>query len=628
MADLLSIGVSGLLAYRRALDTTSNNIANANTPGYSRQRAELVTTPSLGAGYGFIGTGVEVATVRRLGDSLVSTRLQSDASAYSRLAVFSGFAARVDSLLSDPAAGLSRPLQGLYDAANSVAQNPTSLAARQAFIGSADTLATRMRETQDQLDQMDAEVDTRLRTTVEEINNLSRSIADLNGEIALNYGQFAGQTPNDLLDQRDQLLQELSSRIGISTVAQDDGSVSVFTGSGQSLVIGQQSTDLGVAPDAFNSGRLDITYGTSNAPITAQLSGGALGGLLDVRREAIDPARAELGRLAVGIAESFNTQHAQGMDLYGDLGGDFFVPPQGVAFAANANTGSADVAVGYGDFSQLGDGDYELRYDGASWSLRDLRSGSAVALTGTGAPGDPLVGAGLELTISGAANTGDRFLVRPTALAAGDMQVAITDPARVAAASPLRAAADVGNSGTATVSTPAIDDPSNVDLLDAVDISFIGPTTYQVNGAGSFTYTPGTPISVNGWSLNLTGTPASGDSFTVSAAGANNGDNANAKALAGLSSQSIFDGGRGSALQAHAGLVASAGLRAQQAGMRLDAQAAVRDATLAERESHSGVNLDEEAADLIRFQQAYQAAARVVQVADTIFQTLIRAAGG
>ncbi|MFA5941916.1 MAG: flagellar hook-associated protein FlgK [Sinimarinibacterium sp.] len=628
MADLLSIGVSGLLAYRRALDTTSNNIANANTPGYTRQRAELVSTPGIGAGFGFIGTGVEVATIRRLTDGIVNTRLQSDASSYSRLEVFSGFASRVDSLLSDPAAGLSQPLKGLYDAANTVAQNPTSLAARQAFIGTSETLATRMRETQSQLDQMDGEVDTRLRMTVEEINNLTQSIADLNGEIAFNYGQFSGQPPNDLLDRRDQLLQELSSRVGVFTVAQEDGSINVFTGSGQSLVIGQQSTDLGVAPDAYNSGRLDIVYGTSSAPITAQLSGGALGGLIDVRREVIDPARAELGRLAVGIAESFNAQHAEGMDLYGDLGGDFFVPPQGVALAATANGGSASVSVGYGDFSQLGDGDYELRYDGASWSLRDLRTGSAVALTGTGAPGDPLVGDGLELTISGSASAGDRFLVRPTALAAGDIQVSISDPSRVAAASPLRAAANVANSGSATASTPTIDDAANVDLLDAVDITFTGPNTYQINGSGSFTFTPGTPISVNGWSLNLTGTPAAGDSFTVSAAGANNGDNTNAQALAGLSSQSIFGGGRGSALQAHAGLVASAGLRAQQAGMRLDAQAAISAQTIAERESQSGVNLDEEAADLIRLQQAYQAAARVVQVADTIFQTLIRAAGG
>lgn len=628
MADLLSIGISGLLAYRRALDTTSNNIANANTPGYSRQRADFVSTPGIGAGYGFIGTGVEVATIRRLGDGLVNTRMQSDASAYSRLQVFSGFASRVDNLLSDPAAGLSEPLKGLYDAANTVAQNPTSLAARQAFIGSADTVATRMRETQAQLDSLDGEVDTRVRMTVEEINNLTQSIADLNAEISFNYGQFSGQPPNDLLDRRDQLLQELSSRIGVSTVAQEDGSVNVYAGSGQSLVIGQQSTDLGVAPDAFNSGRLDIVYGSSSAPITGQVSGGALGGLLDVRREVIDPARTELGRLAVGIAGSFNAQHAQGVDLYGELGGDFFVPPQGTALAATANTGNASVDVGFDDFSQLGDGDYELRYDGASWSLKNLRSGAAVNLTGTGTPGDPLVGDGLALTINGTANAGDRFQVRPTAFVAGDMQVAISDPSRVAAAGPLRAAANVANTGTATASAPVVDDPTNADLLDAVDITFTGPNTYQINGSGSFTYTPGTPISVNGWSLSLSGTPATGDTFAVTPAGANNGDNGNAQALAALSNQNIFGPGRGSALQAHAGLVASAGLRAQQADMRLEAQGAIRDATIAERESQSGVNLDEEAADLIRLQQAYQAAARVVQTADTIFQTLIRAAGG
>jgi flagellar hook-associated protein 1 len=543
MSDLLSIGMSGLLAYRRALDTVSHNISNANTAGYSRQRVELTARPGAGAGFGYMGTGVDVATVRRIGDGLVTARMQTDASAYGRLQSYHGVATRIDGLLSDADAGLSRPLRSFFDATNALAQDPSSTAARQNLLGAADTLAVRMRETQAQLDGMEGELNTRMRTTVDEINQLSGALADLNREIVQGYGNFGGQPPNDLLDRRDQLLQDLSARVGISTVSQPDGSVNVFTGGGQALVLGREATALGVAPDLYNSGRLDIAH-AGGARITAQISGGTLGGLLDARRELIDPTRARLGRIAAGISESINAQHALGFDANGAPGGDLFAPLRGAAFAASTNTGSAQVQVGFGDLGALGDADYELRFDGAAWSLNNLRNGQAVPLSGTGTAGDPLTGAGLELRIDNAPAAGDRFLIRPTAYAASGMAVAISDPAQVAAGS----------------------------------------------------------------------TAASGD-------------NGNALAMAALGSNGLLDGGRSSILQAHTALVSGAGMQAQQAGMRLDAQAAIGNQTLAERESLSGVNLDEEAADLIRYQQAYQAAARVIQVADTIFQTLLQAAG-
>ncbi len=625
MADLLSIGMSGLLAYRRALDTVSNNIANANTAGYSRQRVELVSRAGSAAGYGFIGAGVDVNTVRRLGDGLLSTRLQADASAYSRLQTYSGFASRIDTLLSDKDAGLSRPLQSFFDAANALSQDASSTAARQTLLGNAETLASRLRESQGQLDGLDREINTRLSNTVTEINGLTQSLAELNREIALGYAKSGGQPPNDLLDQRDRLLQDLSARVGISTAAQPDGSMNVYTASGQALVLGTQSTALGTAEDEYGSGRLDITY--QNARVTAQLGGGAIGGLLDARRELIDPARAQLGRIAVAITQSVNAQHAQGVDAYGQLGGDFFTPLRGAALAASSNGGSAQIDVGFGDVSQLGDGDYELRFDGAAWSMTDVRSGQSVSLSGSGAPGDPLVGGGLALTINGAAAPGDRYRVQPTAHVAGTMSVAISDPGRIAAASPVGVAASVANTGNASATAPTVADATNPDLLDPVTITFTGPGTYQINGSGSFAHTPGSPISANGWTFNLSGTPAAGDRFEVRATAAGSSGNGNAQALASLGGKGLLDGGRSSILQSHTALVSGAGQRAQQAGLRLDAQAAISQQTVAERESVAGVNLDEEAADLIRYQQAYQAAARVIQVADTLFQTLLQAAG-
>ena len=625
MSDLLSIGSSALLAYRRALDVTSNNIANANTPGYSRQRAEMATRGGAGAGYGYIGNGVDITTVRRINDGLVNTRLQTDTASYSRLQVYTGYASRVDQLLSGADTGLAAPLQKFFDAANALAQNPASTAARQTLIGTAQTLSARFGDTQSQLNAMASDVDTRIGNAVTDINRLTGSIASLNERIALAQGAFQ-QPPNDLLDQRDQLLQELAGQVGISTTTQDDGSLNVFTASGQALVVGSKSTALSVAGDRYDSGQLDVIYGSGTC-VTTQLSGGALGGLLDVRREVIDPARSDLGRLAAGIADAVNAQHTQGLDATGALGGDFFSIEAGTASAERANTGTASVAVEFGDVAQLTGDDYELRFETGGWRLSNLRTGANVSLSGTGSAVDPLRGDGLELTLGGSAAVGDRWRLQPTVAAAGSLQVAISDPARVAAASPLRVATHAANTGSATAQTPTISDATQAQLLDPVSITFTSATTYQVNGSGSFSYAPGSPIAVNGWSLNLSGTPAAGDRFDVSRGATNSGDNGNARALADLANRAVLNGGRSTLGQAQTALASKAGLNAQQSALQRDAQASIRSQTLNERESISGVNLDEEAADLMRLQQAYQAAARVIQVADTVFQTLLQATG-
>jgi len=625
MADILSVGSSALLAYSRALSTTSHNISNVNTPGYSRQRVELATPAGAGTGSGFIGTGVSVSTVARIADGLVNTRLMSDSSAYARLDVYAGYASRVDNQLSGTDTNLSVPLQNFFGAANALAQNPTSPAARQGLIGSAETLTAMFNDTQAQLDSMDAEIDARVRVAVDDINRIGNALAQLNERIALAQGRFSGQSPNDLLDQRDQLLQDLSTRISISTVMQDDGSLNVFTAGGQALVLGTKATPLAVTGDSYGSGRLDVTQG--GAIVTSQLGGGTLGGLLDVRREVLDPARRELGRLAAGIAQTVNAQHAQGLDAYGDLGGPFFTTPTGTAQAATSNSGSASVELSFGDIAALGSDEYDLRLLASGWQLTSRTTGSAVALSGTGSVADPLRGAGLALTVTGSAAVGDRFLLQPTAHVAGQMSVAINDPMRVAAASPLRVTAPIGNSGGATAATPAVLDASSPNLLDPVNIEFTSATSYQINGAGSYSYSPGTPIAVNGWSMALSGTPAAGDRYAIARGASNSGDNGNAKALAGIFTQGTLDGGHSTLAQAQTAMVADAGLDAQQSALRRNAQSAVLTQARNDREAISGVNLDEEAADLVRFQQAYQAAARVIQVADTIFQTLLQATG-
>ena len=543
MSDLLSTGVSALLAYRRALDTAGHNIANVNTPGYTRQRVELTARLGGPSGDGYIGAGVDTSTVRRITDSFVGARIVSDTSAYARSEALEGVASTLDAWLSDSTTGLSQPLNGFFEGLNTLAANPASTASRQSALAGADSLATRLRSLQSSLDGMQSELSARVRQDVDQINQASQSIADLNERIAQARGAAGGQPPNDLLDQRDALIQELAGKIGITTVEADDGAINVFAGSGQALVLGRQAGLLGVSEDAFQSGGVDVTF--AGNPITSQIGGGSLGGLLDARREVLDPAQARLGRLAVGLVESVNAQNALGVDATGAAGGDVFNPISGTALPATANTGSGSVDVGFSNVSQLTGENYELRFDGASWSLSNASTGASVPLAGSGTPADPFTGAGLSLTVGGTPAAGDRFLVRPTADAAGEVRVAITDPARLAAAA-----------------------------------------------AGS---------------------------------GPNSSDNANARALSALANQGLFDGGRNTLGSANSELVSRVGNQAQQASVARTAQGNLLAQSQASRDAVSGVSLDEEASDLVRFQQAFQAAAQVIAVADTVFQSLLGA---
>lgn len=543
MADLLNTGVSALLGYRKALDTAGHNIANVNTDGYTRQRVEFVSRLGGPQGDGYIGSGVSTSTVKRITDAFVGARIVADTSAYERAASFEGVVGQLDTWLSDRATGLGAPLSAFFDSLNDLSADPASTANRQSVISDAQSLATRFHSISSQIDGLQSELNARVRQDVEEINAAARDIAALNDRIRLATGAAGGQPPNDLLDQRDELIQKLAGKIGITTTEGDDGSISVFAGNGQGLVIGSRAAALGVADDTYGSGRLDITF--NGIAVTSQIGSGSLGGLLDAQREVIDPARAKLGRLAVGLTEAFNAQHRLGVDATGAAGGDFFVPLGATGLGASTNTGSAGVSIGYADVSQMGDAEYEMSFDGASWSLRNAATGASVAMTGTGTVADPFLADGLRITVSGAAAAGDRFSLQPTARAAADIAVAVSDPARLAAAA--------GGSG------------------------------------------------------------------------ANSSDNTNARALLGLGTQNLLDGGRNTFSSAHTALVSGVGNQAQQAGVARGAQESLLAQSVAARDATSGVNLDEEAADLVRFQQAYQAAAQVIAVADTVFQTLLDA---
>ncbi|HEY8540134.1 MAG TPA: flagellar hook-associated protein FlgK [Steroidobacteraceae bacterium] len=627
MADLLRTGLSGLLAFRRALDTTSHNIANVSTEGYSRQRVEISTRPATLFGNGWVGNGATVDTVRRVYDDFVAMQARTTASSYSRLDVFAGNAERINNMFADPETGLTATLQKFVNAFQGVANAPSSIPARQVLLSEANALVAKLEYYEDRLADMDREVNARLRSEVAEINALAQGIARLNEEIWAGTARGGGQPPNDLLDQRDKLLDQLSQKVSINVVMQDGGVMNVFIGNGQPLVLGTAASELTAVQDPFDASRLNVGLRTGGGivDITRNISGGVLGGLLDFRREMLDPAHNALGRFSIALTDIVNSQHHAGIDLTGALGGDFFGTSAVEVLDRAGNAGTGSVAVTRSDVGALTTRDYVLELTANGWELRDADTGASVAMTGTGTAADPFVADGLEIVVDGAASVGDQFMIRPTRTAADGLSVLISDPSRIAAAAPIRTSVGTNNTGDATISAGEVIDSTNPDLRTPVTIQFLTPTTYSINGVGNYPYTSGADIEVNGWRVQISGTPNAGDEFTVSDNTGGTGDNRNALLLADALQRPVLNNGTTSLSAGVGEFVAGIGVATRQAQVSRDAQEAVHSENLAMLASISGVNLDEEAANLIKYQQAYQAAAQLIRVADTLFQTLLGA---
>jgi flagellar hook-associated protein 1 FlgK len=623
MADLLSTGVSGLLAAQVGLSTVGHNVSNANTDGYSRQQVSFAARAPQQDGRYYVGTGVDTQAVQRAYSQYLNSALWSAASAQGRANTYQGLTDQLNNQLSG-SSNLQSSLDTFYGAVQDVANAPSDASARGVLLARAGALASTFRALSGQFDSLGGQVQRQLTDTVAQINSDSAAIAKLNERIRASSG---GQ-PSDLLDQRDALIKKLSGEVGISVAPQNDGTLSVFVGNGQALVSGTQSYQLGTAPNAYDATRLEVVDKGTGAVLSGRIGGGALGALLDFRSNVLDPAQNQLGRAALALADIFNAQHAQGVDLSGQLGGTFFNVAGPVVQAASGNTGSATLGASIDDLGALGSQDYVLSYDGSAWSLKD-GSGAAVAMTGTGTAADPFKAGGLSFTLAGGgANAGDSFRIQPSRNAAGSIGVAITDPNKIAAAAPLVGTAASANTGSAGVGALTVADGTDPNLFTASTIVFSSPTSYSIDGGPAQTFTAGTPIVHNGWSLSLSGAPAAGDSFGVQANSNARGDNANALRLGALANQGVLDGGVTSVGGAYGQLVGQVGSAGSLADDAAKTQTAVYNQAMAAQQSVSGVNIDEEAANLVRFQQAYQASAQVINAANTVFNALLGAFKG
>jgi flagellar hook-associated protein 1 FlgK len=630
MGDMLNTAVSGLMAFQQELDTTSNNISNANTPGYSRETTDLVSVPGPYIGDLSIGDGVQVSSVQRVYDQTVASQVVSATSAYNQLNTFSTQAAAVDNLLGSTTAGLSTQLQSLVSALQTVANSPTSSASRQAFLSQAQQLVSSLQNDDSSLQSLQSQTNTQLTSDASEVTSLGQSIATLNQQIMADTSQST-QAPNSLLDQRDQLINQLATYANVTTSQQSDGSVNVYIGSGQTLVTGTTAASVTAIPNAYDPSQEDLAVSSAAGPIdvTQQISGGTLGGLLQFRSQMLEPASNSLGQIAVVLSNAMNTQNESGLDQSGNLGGAIFSVGAPNVLPDSANTGTATVSATVSNANAITADNYILSYNGTNWSLSDASTGASVAMTGNGTAANPFVADGLSLVVGGgAAQAGDSYLVEPTSGAVAGMQVVMTDPSQLAAAAPLLTAAASTNTGTASIDQGTVATDGTW-VRGNYTLTFTAPATYQItNSAGAVVqngaYTSGAPITFNGITVAVSGAPATGDTFSINDNASGTGDNRNLTTMAGLLDQNLI-GGTTSINSAVNEMVTNIGIQTSQAQSGTTAQQAVLTDASNAQQSVSGVNLDEEAANLVQYQQAYQAAAQVINVSGTLFQSLLTA---
>jgi flagellar hook-associated protein 1 FlgK len=626
MADLLNIGLSALLSQQRALTTTSNNIANANTPGYSRQRVELTQRQAQRLGSDYIGTGVDITTVRRMSDDLLANQLRSASGSFGRADAFVTLAESLDNMLADSDTGLTATMQSFVNSLQDVANDPSSSSSRQALLAEAGNLVARFKTMDQQMAGLSDEVRTRLTSTADNVTSIGKQLADINKRIIETGAASGKNVPSDLLDQRDQLLEQLSGLVQVQTSEQRDGTTSVFIGSGQTLVLGANSATIKVTPGNADPLQPQVVLSGlgPDVNVTQFITGGDLGGTLDFSREMLAPARSQLGRIVVGLVNTVNQVHRSGVDAEGQLGGDFFSISGPQTFPASTNTGTGSLAVTITGVAALEATNYKLSYDGTNYTLQRVDNGAVVPMTGAGTGANPFVANGLSIVVSGTPAANDQFLLKPIEDVAGTMKLLVTRPADVAAAAPTRTTASLGNTGTATISAGQVIDATNANLLSTSTIQFINATTYSVNGAGAFAYTPGANIDINGTRVQIAGTPAAGDQFVIQANTGGTGDNRNIQTMIDRLGQPVF-GGNASLQTAAAALITDVGSKTAEITTQRDVQKSVVDQSKDKLQSVSGVNLDEEAADMLKFQQLYQAAAKMIAVSDTLFQTVLQA---
>lgn len=630
--SIFSIGVTGLNAAQVALATTGNNITNVYTPGYNREVTLLAENRT--------GSGVGVSGVQRQFNQFIATQLNQAISSNSALSAYEVQINQIDNLLADRDAGLAPLFQNFFSAMQKMVATPSDPAARQGVLGTADTLTAQFRAFDSYLNDMQSGVNGQLDNQVVQVNNIAEQIAKLNREIGLAKAK-TGTEPNSLLNQRDQLVTELSGYVSVKVVQQDGGGYNIGIGNGLSLVAGSASFRLETMPSAADPTRTVIAYRDTNGALLElreeNFTGGQIGGLMTFRRETLDRAQNQLGQMAVAMAVGFNAQHRLGVDLNGDQGGDFFSVGAPSAFSSSKNSSAASLTAEYDPtkINELNIVDYDVVHSAGAYTVTRRDTGAVVdgnydAVAGT------LSFGGMTVTVNGTPADGDRFQIQPVRRAAQQLRTEVADIGKIAAGTVTLSPAS-GAAGAANVAWTAKLDPANSDKLS---IGSSGSVTYTVSYDGtdySATDAGGNPVdvqvkevdgkpvlSLGGVEVSLAADLAGGESFSLSASTLSSGSGDNRNAVQMLELQNIkLVNGSASLSQAYASMVSDVGNRTNIVQVNQDAQEGLVKQLKAVQQGESGVSLDEEGANLLRFQRYYQASAKVIEIGTTVIDTLL-----
>ncbi|UHH28443.1 flagellar hook-associated protein FlgK [Pseudomonas veronii] len=676
--SLLNIGMSGLNAAQGSLSVLSNNIANANTAGYSRQQTTQNASASNQYGGVFIGSGTTLADVRRVYNEFLDAAYQNSTSLNSDAKAYAGQVSAVDKTLSDKTTGMSSVLSAFFSAVQTAAANPSDTSARQVLLTSAQTLSNRFNSISSQLNQQKESINGQLSTMSDQVNQLTSSIASLNKQISQVQGS-TNTAPANLLDARNEAVRSLNELVGVTT-SEKNGVFSVSTGSGQSLVLGDQSNSISAVPSKSDTSQYTIEMnagGGTSMDLGNVLSGGSIGGLLRYRSDALMPAINDLGRIALATADTVNNQLGQGLDLNGDFGTSLFkdinsataIAQRSQGAVGNSSAGNLNVSIA--DTSKLSTYDYKVTFSSANNYTVVRSDGKAMgAFDVTTTPPPVIDGFTLALDGKGAMAAGDSFKVSPTATGATHIGTDMTDANKIAFAGPLLGESSKTNQGTGTFTPPSLTLPIDIHggattaqlragIEHSMPVKMVfgkpaadGTQAYTLNDAqgnsiGSGTIVPGqgNKITVNvpmrdasgalvvpaasfGFDTTVGGSPTDGDSTTFSFNASGRSDNRNAQELLNLQTKAsvgLADGSGGgvSLVAANSRLVSTVGAKAASATTDTTATGALLTANKNARNSVSQVNLDEEAGDMIKFQQYYTASSQIIKAAQETFTTLI-----
>ncbi|MES2072906.1 MAG: flagellar hook-associated protein FlgK [Pseudomonadota bacterium] len=655
-SSIYSIAGSALQAAQVGIATTGHNIANASTPGYNRQQVIQASNAAQQYNFGFVGQGTHVETVKRVYDQFLTQQVNAATSSKSELDTYSSQITQIANLVADASAGLSPAVNSFFSAFSTA-----SVFNRTDIVSKAQTLASRFQSLQGRLNEIGSDVNGQITSTVTTINGYAQGLAQLNDAIQKAMAGSSSGPPNDLLDQRDQLVTELSKLTKVSVV-QQDSSYNIMIGNGQPLVLGTNASVLQVTTSPTDPTRVEVGYSNHNGTVTllgeSSLQGGSLGGLLEFRSNTLDAAQNQLGRVAIGLASQFNDQNKLGLDLNGNPGGNIFTVAAPAVASNSNNTGTGQLTATFAPntgpntgVAALTTSDYSVRFNGTDFKITRLSDGVSMS-TSSPAVNLPLTMDGVVFDMpAGVPSANDSYLVRPTANGATAFSVAVADPAKIAAAAPISTSIPSTNTGTGKISAGVVDRTfvqGSVVAGSPLQFSYSAatnqlvpnatlaamPVTVTINGTAT-TYAAGTNVpyssgatySFGGISVDISGTPKDTDVFKVALNTNPVGDLRNSNLLGKLQDQKGLAGGTASYADAYSQLVSQIGNKTAE----LQATGAAQTALLAQatqaQQSQSGVNLDEEATNLLRYQQAYQAAGKVMQIASEMFQTLLSIGG-